>query len=45
MECNINYNEKKNNLYMNQKPIDRPDLTTKVFNLKLNELKKKLYFK
>ncbi|KAL7294873.1 hypothetical protein TKK_0011797 [Trichogramma kaykai] len=38
MTCNPNWKEIKNNLLPGQQPSDRPDLITRVFNLKKNQL-------
>ncbi|XP_012698637.1 uncharacterized protein LOC101778811 [Setaria italica] len=42
MTCNPNWDEIKNELYPGQSPQDRPDLVTRVFRAKLEELKKML---
>ncbi|XP_072150844.1 uncharacterized protein [Setaria viridis] len=42
MTCNHNWDEIKNELYPSQSPQDRPDLVTRVFRAKLEELKKML---
>uniref|UniRef100_K3Y1Y3 ATP-dependent DNA helicase n=1 Tax=Setaria italica TaxID=4555 RepID=K3Y1Y3_SETIT len=42
MTCNPNWDEIKNELYPGQSPQDRPDLVSRVFRAKLEELKKML---
>uniref|UniRef100_K3Y2Z6 ATP-dependent DNA helicase n=1 Tax=Setaria italica TaxID=4555 RepID=K3Y2Z6_SETIT len=42
MTCNPNWDEIKNELYSGQSPQDRPDLVSRVFRAKLEELKKML---
>jgi hypothetical protein len=42
MTCNPNWNEIKDELYPGQTPQDRPDLVTRVFRAKLEELKRRL---
>ena len=42
MTCNPNWEEIKNELYPGQATQDRPDLVTRVFRAKLEELKMRL---
>ena len=38
LTSNPDWLEVRENLYMNQKAVDRPDLIARIFNLKLKEL-------
>jgi hypothetical protein len=40
MTCNPNWDEIKDELYPGQAPQDHPDLVTRVFRVKLEELKR-----
>jgi hypothetical protein len=42
MTCNPNWDEIKSELYPGQTPQDRPDLVTRVFKAKLEEMKRRL---